>query len=380
MNAASLRYFGKPAKHVTIGEAALLAGLLKAPSRYSPARNPELAQRRARIVLRAMQREGYVKSGELNINSIKPGEHARYFRSGPSHFVTNMVAKEARRILGKIRSDVVVETTIDPFLMTVAHSTLTQALDKNEKTRKVTQAALVSLAPDGAVRALIGGRDYAKSQFNRAVDAKRQPGSAFKTFVWLNALERGHTPDTIFEDAPVRYGKWKPENYDQKYRGPVTLSHAFAKSINTIAAKLTMEAGPKNIAHTAARMGISSKLSINASLALGTSEVGLLEITTAYVPFSNGGVYARPYLINRITSTDGGVLFQRHSDVPIRVIERRELGMMNAMLKNVIESGTGRAAKLQKHPAGGKTGTSQKFRDALFIGPYRASGYRYLVW
>ncbi len=368
VNAASLRYFGKPAKNVTIGEAALLAGLLKAPSHYSPVNNPELAQARARVVLRAMQREGYVKSGELNINSIQPGEQARNFRSGPAHFVANMVAKEARKILGNIQNDVIVETTINPKLMKAAHSTLARSLDRYGEKRRVSQAALVTLAPDGAIRALIGGRDYAKSQFNRAVDAKRQPGSAFKTFVWLNALERGYTPDTMLEDTPVRFGKWQPENYDQKYRGPVTLSRALAKSINTIAAKLTMEAGPKNIANTAARMGISSKLSTNASLALGTSEVSLIEMTSAYVPFANGGLYARPYLIKKITTNDGEILFERQRDVPIRVVERRELGMMNAMLRSVIDEGTGKSAKLKNYPAGGKTGTSQNFRDALFVG------------
>ncbi len=368
INAASHRYFGKDAKDVTIGEAALLAGLLKAPSRYSPARNPDLAQRRARVVLQAMQREGFVKPGDIDIQGIKPGEHARHFRTGPDHFIADMVAKEARRLIGKTKKDILIKTTIDPFLLTAAHSILTGALDEQGKRRRVSQAALVSLAPDGAIRALIGGRDYSVSQFNRAVDAKRQPGSAFKTFVWLNALERGNGPNTIYQDKPVQYGKWKPKNYDQEFRGSVTLNEAFSKSLNTIAAQLTMEAGPKNIAHTAVRMGISSKLKPNASLALGTSEVSLIEITQAYVPFANGGLYARPYLITSITNDDGKVLFRRNHDVGVRVLEKRELSMMNAMLKNVVIEGTGKSARLKKHPAGGKTGTSQNFRDALFIG------------
>ena len=166
----------------------------------------------------------------------------------------------------------------------------------------------------------------------------------------------------------MRYGKWKPENYDQKYRGDVTLSQAFSQSLNTISAKLTIGAGPANIAGTARRLGIQSKLTANASLSLGTSEVNLLELTSAYTPFANGGVRAKPYLIRRITTNTGKVLYRRPTVLPIEVIDPASLGMMHAMLRDVVERGTGRAARLPRHIAGGKTGTSQGFRDAFFVG------------
>lgn len=372
VDAASRRYFGKTARHVSLDEAALLAGLLKAPSRYTPARNPKLAQKRARLVLRAMQREGYVKAGKIDLQNLKPGEHARHFRSGPEHFVSDMIMKEVSLLLGDVQQDIIVETTVSPYLMTAAHEILSASLNTHGKKRRVSQSALVSMAPDGAIKALIGGRNYGKSQFNRAVEAKRQPGSAFKTFVWLNALQNGESPESIRIDAPVRVGKWRPENYDQRYRGPVTLDDAFAQSLNTIAATLVVEGGTRNVAATAHSMGIKSKLTANASLALGTSEVSLLELTSAYAPLANGGLQVRPWLIKRITTAHpnkgGKVLYQRKVKAPHQVVASRELGMMNAMLSSVLTNGTGKAARLAGHQAGGKTGTSQNFRDALFVG------------
>lgn len=368
VDAASRRYFGKSAKHVTVPEAALLAGLLKAPSKYSPARNPKLAQRRARLVLRAMQEEGYIKAGKIDVTNIKPGEYAKHFRSGPEHFVSDMIVKRVAKILGKPKNDVIVETTVSSFLMTAAHSMLTETLDKNGKKKNVSQGAMVSMSPDGAVRALIGGRDYGKSQFNRVVDAKRQPGSAFKTFVWLKALEDGFDPSTEMIDEPVRFGKWRPENYDKKYRGPVTLGAAFSGSLNTIAAKLITQAGPRNVASVARRMGIDSKLIANGSLALGTSEVSLFELTRSFAPFANGGKKITPYLIRKITGKDGKVLFERKEPNSITAVMPENLADMNQMLARVVSRGTGKKARLKKHQAGGKTGTSQGFRDALFVG------------
>ena len=219
VDAASRRYFGKPARNVTLSEAALLAGLLKAPSRYSPARNPKLARKRARIVLKAMQREGYVKPGPIDADGVTPGENARHFRSGAGHYIADMVMRRLEALSGKVTQDIVVKTSVSSYLMTAAQQTITAALDKDGKKRRVGQAALVALAPDGAIRALIGGRDYGKSGFNRAVEAKRQPGSAFKTFVWLAAMENGMSPESIIDDSPVRFGKWHPQNYDKRYRG-----------------------------------------------------------------------------------------------------------------------------------------------------------------
>ena len=372
VDAASRRYFGKPARNVTLSEAALLAGLLKAPSRYSPARSPKLAQRRARIVLKAMQREGYVKPGPIDADAVTPGENARHFRSGAGHFIADMVMRRLEALSGKVTQDIVVKTTVSPYLMTAAQQTIAVALDKDGKKRRVGQAALVALAPDGAIRALIGGRDYGKSGFNRAVEAKRQPGSAFKTFVWLAAMENGMVPESVVDDAPVRFGSWQPQNYDKRFRGPVTLRQAFAESLNTVSARLTMQAGPKTVAQTAARLGISSSLAANASLALGTSEVSLLELTSAYAPFANGGLRAQPWLIESVeTAKSKGrkkVIYKRIPVPAATVVDAYALGSMNVVMGSVMQNGTGKAARLKSHPAGGKTGTSQNFRDALFVG------------
>ncbi len=372
IDAASRRYFGKPAKHVTLPEAALLAGLLKAPSRYSPARDPKLAQKRARIVLAAMQREGFVKAGSIDADAITPGENARHFRSGPNHYVADMVMKRLDKLAGKISQDIVVKTSISPYLMTAAQQSVNAALDAHGKKRRVSQAALVSIAPDGAVKAMIGGRDYGKSGFNRAVEAKRQPGSAFKTFVWLAAMENGMSPDTVIQDVPVRYGSWQPQNHDKTYRGAVTLQDAFAGSLNTVAAQLAVQLGPKQVTNTAQRLGITSKLTANASLALGTSEVSLLELTSAYAPFANGGLRADPWLISSIETADKkkgqNVLYKRNTLPAASVVDPTSLDSMNLLLRSVIRSGTGKKARLANHPAGGKTGTTQNFRDALFVG------------
>ena len=224
-----------------------------------------------------------------------------------------------------------------------------------------------STAPARSGR-LVGGRDYADSQFNRATEAKRQPGSAFKPFVYLTALEAGRTPASVRQDAPVRIGKWTPENYHGKYHGPVTLGEALALSLNSVAAQLVMEAGPKAVTETAHRLGITSDLRRDASIALGTSEVSLLELTRAYVPFANGGYRVEPFLIRRVTSADGKILYERPPSKPVLVVRPRELGMMNAMLSDVVRSGTGKAAAIPRWPVAGKTGTTQNSRDALFVG------------
>lgn len=345
----------------------MIAGLLKAPSRYSPARNPKIAKSRSKVVLAAMKREGYITSTDINAEQ-GPVITTGYYRSGPEHFIADMVTKEVKKLIGDVKTDVTVETTISPYLMTAAQGAVQAALETHSKEKNVSQAALVTLAPDGAVRALIGGRDYGKSQFNRAVDAKRQPGSAFKTFVWMAALERGYQPESLWLDSPIQLGNWKPENYDRKYRGDVSMSDAFAKSLNTIAVKIVNDTGSKRVADTARRMGINSRLSKNASIALGTSEVTLMELTSAYAPLANGGAEAKPYLINKITTDSGKVLYKRGKRPKVRVVQPGTIGKMNGMLHRVVTTGTGKAAKLKNHFVGGKTGTSQNSRDAWFVG------------
>ena len=218
------------------------------------------------------------------------------------------------------------------------------------------------------MRALVGGRNYAQSQYNRAVAAKRQPGSAFKPFVYLTALEHGLTPDSVRTDGPIKVGGWKPENYEHDYLGPVTLTKALALSLNTVSVRLTLEFGPQAVIRTAHRLGIASHLEPNASIALGTSEVSVLELTGAYATFANGGYRVSPHVITRITTPKGRLLYARANRPPARVVDARYAGMMNEMLQQTLRYGTAKHASLPGWPAAGKTGTSQDFRDAWFIG------------
>jgi penicillin-binding protein 1A len=368
VDAASRRYFGKSSRDVNLAEAALLAGLLKAPSRLSPARSPKRAERRAQVVLGAMHRTGFISNSEAATALSMPTTHAKSYWTGAENYVADWIMTDIKHLVGEIDSDIIVETTLDLGLQQSGEKAIRKALDDKGKAMKVSQGALVSLDGTGAIRAMVGGRDYATSQFNRAREAKRQPGSAFKPFVYLAALEIGHTPSSIRQDAPVRIGKWRPKNYDNKYRGAVTLKTALSKSLNTIAAQLVMEVGPKNVVRLAHRLGISSPLNANASIALGTSEVSLLELTSAYAPFANGGYLARPYVIKRITALNGKVLYQRKSGDSQRVVGSIQLGQMNAMMIDVVNNGTGRAARINGWQVAGKTGTSQAFRDGWFIG------------
>jgi penicillin-binding protein 1A len=262
----------------------------------------------------------------------------------------------------------VVETSIDPVLQATAEKSLVDELAAKGQKFDVTQGAIVAMTPQGAVRAMVGGRNYAESQFNRAVAAKRQPGSAFKPFVYLTALERGLAPDTVREDKPVSVRGWKPENYHRQYHGPVTLSHALAHSLNTVSVRLTLEFGAVAVAKTAYRLGIASKLEANPSLALGTSEVSLIELVSAYAPFANGGDAIAPYVVERVRNASGKILFERVPQSLGRIVEPQYIAMMNMMMRETLLSGTAQRAQLAGWTAAGKTGTSQDFRDAWFVG------------
>ncbi|MBV9532420.1 MAG: penicillin-binding protein, partial [Bradyrhizobium sp.] len=232
----------------------------------------------------------------------------------------------------------------------------------------VNQGALVAMSPSGAVRAMVGGRNYAESQYNRAVTARRQPGSAFKPFVYLTAIEAGLTPDTVRLDAPLDVNGWKPENYSHEYLGAVTLTQGLAMSLNTVAVRLGLEVGPKNVVRTAHRLGISSKLEPNASIALGTAEVSLTELVGAYAPFANGGFAVSPHVVTRVRTLEGKVLYVRQPERLSEVIEPRNVAMLNVMMEQTLISGTARRAEISGWQAAGKTGTSQDFRDAWFVG------------
>ncbi|MGH6843084.1 MAG: penicillin-binding transpeptidase domain-containing protein, partial [Methylocella sp.] len=253
-------------------------------------------------------------------------------------------------------------------LQALAEAALADALDQKGAAFGVGQGALVALAPDGAIKALVGGRNYADSQFDRAAFAKRQPGSAFKPFVYLAALEAGLTPDSVREDAPINVKGWQPENYAHEYFGPVTLTKALSLSLNTVAVRLGLEAGPKAIARIAHRLGIASDLSPNLSISLGTSAVTPLEIVTAYAAFANGGIGVQPQIISRVKTASGKLLYQRKRASNGRVINPNYVAMMNTMMQETLLTGTARKASVPGWQAAGKTGTSQEFRDAWFIG------------
>ena len=369
VDAAARRYFGKSARLVTIAEAATLAGLLKAPSRYSPATNPDLAEERAQLVLAAMHEEGYITSDEAKNALAAPAKVVRRYTTASSNYVADWVMDVLPHYVGSFDKDIIVDTTVDMDMQQAAETALRKAIAENGTKLKVSQGAVVTLDTAGAVKALVGGADYSKSQYNRAVYAKRQPGSSFKPFVYLAALEKGMTPETIRQDAPVSINGWSPQNYTKKHYGNVTLTRALSLSLNTVAARLAYEIGPKAIISTARRMGISSDMKSNLSISLGTSEVTPLEIAAAYVPFSNGGYGVLPHVVRRITTMDGKVLYSRQGDGRGRVISREHVGQMNRMMSETLLTGTGKKALLEDNrPAGGKTGTTQDFRDAWFIG------------
>ncbi|MEJ1157446.1 transglycosylase domain-containing protein [Prosthecomicrobium sp. N25] len=367
VDAAARRYFGKPAREVTVMEAAMLAGLLKAPSRYAPSRNPDLARARAETVLASMVAAGFLTQKEREAALKAPQTIFARPNTGSENYVADWVMDLLPAFVGSIDHDIVVETTIDPNLQLLAEAALQGGLAQYGDAKDVSQGALVSIDPSGAVRALVGGVDYEKSQYNRAVTARRQPGSSFKPFVYLAAVESGLGPDTVRVDEPVTFKGWSPKNYEKGYKGAMTLRDALAQSINTIAVKLAVEVGPRKVVSTAERLGITSPLQATAAIALGSYEVTPLEITGAYVPFSNGGFGVVPHVIRRITS-DGKVLYERRGTGPGRVIDPGPLAAMNVMLAETLISGTAKKAQIGGWPAGGKTGTSQDFRDAWFIG------------
>jgi penicillin-binding protein 1A len=368
VDAAAQRYFGKSAKNVTLAEAAMLAGLVKSPSRLAPNRNPEGAEKRAELVLAAMADAKFISEAQAQASIGQPSYHVKAAGAGTINYVADWIGEVLDDLVGQIDQDIVVETTIDPKLQSVAEAAIIDELAAKSVKFNVSQGALVAMSPDGAVRAMVGGRNYAESQYNRAVTAKRQPGSAFKPFVYLTAIEAGLTPETIRQDAPLDVKGWKPENYGHEYFGAVTLTQALSMSLNTVAVRLGLEVGPKNVVRTAHRLGISSKLDANASIALGTSEVSLTELVGAYAPFANGGLGVSPHVVTKIRNLQGKLLYARPDDQLGRVIEPRHVAMMNTMMQETLISGTAHKAEIPGWMAAGKTGTSQDFRDAWFIG------------
>jgi penicillin-binding protein 1A len=368
VEAAARKYFGKDAKDVTLSEAALLAGLMKSPTRLAPNRNLKGAIERAAQVIAAMAEQGYITQAMAKAALANPAEVVNTHGAGSVNYAADYVMDALDDAVGAIDQDIVVTTTIDPKMQAAAERALTGELDAKGAKLNVGQGALVALDPDGGVKALVGGRNYAQSQFNRAIAAERQPGSSFKPFVYLAALERGATPDDVRQDAPLSIKGWSPENYHRDYLGPVTLAKALALSLNTVAVRLCLEVTPKAVVREAHRLGVLSDLKANASIALGTSEVTPLEMASAYAAFANGGIGVRPYVILSVRTAHGRLIYRRHPYNYGRVVEPRYVAMMNSMLQGTIAFGTARHASLPGWQAAGKTGTTQDFRDAWFIG------------
>lgn len=368
IEAAAQTYFGVSARNLSLGQAAMLAGILPAPSAYNPKSNPERAIERQRLSLNAMAEEGYITKEEAAAAQIDPSQSVRTRVAGSESYVADWVESLMTAYIGDIKTDVVVQTTIDWKMQKDAEFIVKEMVASEGPKRGFSQGALVAMDVNGTVRAMVGGVDYAKSQYNRAVTAKRQPGSTFKPFVYMAAMEKGYTPDTLAEDAKFDYNGWSPRNASGKYAGTVTLRQGLAYSLNTIAARLAIDVTPQGVIDVATRMGISSPLTAVPSIALGTQEVNLLELTSAYAPFANGGMGVIPNVITRIEAKDGTELYQSTDAGPGRVVEPNVLAEMNDMLETAVEVGTGKGANLNGWEFGGKTGTSQEAKDALFVG------------
>jgi penicillin-binding protein 1A len=379
IEAASQRYFGKPAQQLTLGESALLAGMMKGPSRYSPVAATDRAARRATIVLDEMVRQRFITPAErdqafrtkVRVNPVLANQRAQYF--------TDWVDDQVRQLVGEPTEDLVVETTLDLPLQASAEQAVQSGVAA-AKNLGVQQAALVSLDGEGRIRAYVGGVDYLQSQFDRATQARRQAGSAFKPFVYLTAMEAGRTPQTPVVDEPITIGNWTPRNYTGRYLGPITLEVGLKESINTVAARLANEVGTSNVASTARRLGITSPIQLDPSMALGAVEVSPLEMAQAYAPFSNGGVWAKGYGVERIRTAGGRVLYDHGVDKGQRraVIGQPALAYMIRMMRQVIASGTGARAAIPGFDIAGKTGTTSDYRDAWFVG--YTGGFVTAVW
>jgi penicillin-binding protein 1A len=379
IEAASQRYFGKPASQLSLGEAALLAGMMKGPSRYSPVAATDRAARRATIVLDEMvrihaitpqQRDGAFQQ-KVRVNPVLANQRAQYF--------TDWLDDQVRQLVGEPTEDLVVETTLDLPLQASAEQALQKGV-ADAAGQGVQQGALISLDGEGRVRAYVGGDNYLQSQFDRVTQARRQAGSSWKPFVYLTAMEAGRTPDTPVVDEPITIGNWTPRNYTGKYLGPITLETALKESINTVAARLANEVGTSNVAQTARRLGITSPIQLGPSMALGAVEVSPLEMAQAYDPFSNGGFYAKAYAIERIRTASGKVLYDHGVGGGERrpVIGQPALSYMIRMMRQVIASGTGTRASVRGYDLAGKTGTTSDYRDAWFIG--YTGGFVTAVW
>jgi penicillin-binding protein 1A len=371
IEAAAQRYFDKSARALTLAEAAVIAGLLKAPSRYAPTSSPKLALIRSHSVLSKMHDAGYISAAEQQMARSRRIVFANVRRDGErqaTDYAVDHVMDLMPDVLDGSHGALIVDTTLDKDLQKHTSAVVADAVRLEGPALNASQAAVVVLDNSGGVRAMAGGRSYLESQFNRAVKAVRQPGSAFKPFVYLAALERGYTPDSVAYDLPFNLDGWSPKNDNGRFGGATTLRQALAQSVNTVAVRLMMDVGPDRVVALARRLGIDAPLRAEPSLALGTSEVSLLDLTGAYASFAAGGTAIEPHVIRRIRSSSGRVLYARAAPPVDPVVSPASVAALNGMLQSVVEAGTGKKADLAGHAVAGKTGTSQDFRDAWFVG------------
>ena len=374
VDAAARRYFNKPAARVNLAEAAMLAGLLRAPSRLAPTRDLKAARARAAVVLNNMVGAGYINAAAAKGAKARPASLRRRRGGGPegmgprpARYFTDWTMDRLTDYLGPTERNLVIKTTLDRDMQAAAEAAMARLFVGPAGKRKIGQGALLAMAPDGAVRAMVGGRDYGKSQYNRATQARRQPGSAFKPIVFLAGLEAGLRPDTIFMDKPITVDGWSPRNYAGKYRGRINYSQALAYSSNSVAVQVMERVGRDKVVAVARRLGLTTRIPRHPSIALGTAEVGLLEMTSLYAGLANRGKGALPHGILEVRDDKGNVLYRRRGSGRGQVARPWHVAELNQMLAGVISHGTGRAAKIGR-PAAGKTGTSQDYRDAWFLG------------
>ncbi|HVY85047.1 MAG TPA: PBP1A family penicillin-binding protein [Caulobacterales bacterium] len=384
VDAAARRFFGKPATELTIAEAAMIAGLPKAPSNLAPTVNLEAATARQHVVLAAMQDAGFITPEQhqqalaQHIRVVGRPNNERAFG-----YAFDLAVDQAHRLVSSDSPDLVIQTTIDPSVQTAAADSIRRNLGNRAFGRRPLQASFMAMDRTGAIRGLIGGTNYGASKFNRVIQARRQPGSSFKTFVYTAALERGLDTEDVRFDEPVVIEGWRPHNYDETYRGAMTLRTAFALSINTVAAEVAEEIGPANVAAVARRLGVTTMpppgRPVPPSIALGSIEVTLWDMTSAFGAYMNDGVHVDPYIVEAVTDSTGQELYRRHPSVGApRVLAPEIAERMTSMMGAVVLRGTGTAAQLGDRDVAGKTGTSTDYRDAWFMG-YTAD-YTAGVW
>jgi penicillin-binding protein 1A len=371
IDAASRRFFGHSAKTLSLSEAAIIAGLVKAPSNYAPSADAEAAKSRANLVLQLMRENGSITAEQaaeaqpasVQIVPAQKQNSVRYF--------TDWVLPQLDTLIDETVQPIEVWTTLDPNMQKLADGVI------NANTPAGAQGGLVAIDRDGAVRAMVGGRDYVSSIYNRATQSARQPGSSFKLFVYLAALEAGHKPDDMVSADPISINGWSPRNEGHAIGGPISLRQAFAQSINTVSARLGQEVGFRTVADMAQRLGITSKIGSNPAITLGSSEVRLIDMTRAYATIANKGAAVMPYGIKRVTTAKGELLYQQQAPESRVLVSPWVAAEMTDLMQTAVLTGTGRAAQIGR-PVAGKTGTTSSNKDGWFLG--FSSGLTAGVW